>query len=322
MKTWGPVQEELNYETMKEVCDKFVLEDEDIFIVSYPKSGTNWVIEIVCLIHSKGDPKWIQSVPIWHRCAVLESKTGQELINGKERPSFISSHLPFHLFPKSLFSSKAKVIYVIRNPRDIIVSGFHFWNAYKDSKTAKSLQQYYEWFVEGDVHAVPWGSWFEHVRGWMSMRERENFLVLSYEELQKDIRGSIQKICQFLGKSLEPEDLDLVVKHSSFQSMKENKMSNYSLIHHTLLDQNFLITRKAALSSGGNSLFARHLTKACTFPCQSSNFPYSMVEESAHPVAARMQRGRQSNEWSGDKVLGSHSIVRLKPALWKFPSAV
>lgn len=154
---------------------------------------------------------------------------------------FISSHLPFHLFPKSFFSSKAKVIYVIRNPRDVLVSGFYFWNAYLHTQKAESLEQYLHWFLQG---LVPWGSWFEHVRGWMSLRGRENFLVLSYEELQKDIRGSIQKICQFLGKSLDLKSLDLVVKYSSFQSMKENKMSNYSLLHHTYLDPNTLITRK------------------------------------------------------------------------------
>ncbi|XP_005414987.1 PREDICTED: 3-beta-hydroxysteroid sulfotransferase-like [Chinchilla lanigera] len=231
----------LKCEIIKEVRDKFVLQDEDIFTVAYPKSGINWVIEIVCLINSKGDPKWSQSVPIWYRSPWIETKDGNELINGKERPMFISSHLPFHLFPKSFFSSKAKVIYVIRNPRDVLVSGFYFWNAYLHTQKAESLEQYLHWFLQG---LVPWGSWFEHVRGWMSLRGRENFLVLSYEELQKDIRGSIQKICQFLGKSLDLKSLDLVVKYSSFQSMKENKMSNYSLLHHTYLDPNTLITRK------------------------------------------------------------------------------
>ena len=72
-------------------------------------SGTNWLIEIVCLIQSKGNPQWIQSVPIWERSPWVETKMGYPILINQEGPRLISSHLPFHLFPKSFFSSKAKV---------------------------------------------------------------------------------------------------------------------------------------------------------------------------------------------------------------------
>lgn len=45
----------------------------------------------------------------------------------------------------------------------------------------------------------------------------------------QDTMGTIKKICDFLGKKLEPDELDLVLKYSSFQVMKENNMSNFSL---------------------------------------------------------------------------------------------
>ncbi|OWK15867.1 SULT2A1, partial [Cervus elaphus hippelaphus] len=78
---------------------------------------TNWLIETVCLIYSKGDPKWIQSEPIWDRSPWVENKYGYELLKEKEGP-------------------------------------------------------------------LPFGSWFDHTRGWMSMRDKENFLILSYEEMK------------------------------------------------------------------------------------------------------------------------------------------
>ncbi|XP_051018369.1 sulfotransferase 2A8-like [Acomys russatus] len=59
----------------------------------------------------------------------------------------------------------------------------------------------------------------------MSLRNRDNILLLSYEELKKDTRSAIKKICEFLGKTLEPRELDLVLKNSSFQVMKENMQS-------------------------------------------------------------------------------------------------
>ncbi|XP_047393798.1 sulfotransferase 2A1-like isoform X1 [Sciurus carolinensis] len=214
-------------EVIKEACTKFVIKDEDTVTVSYPKSGTHWLIEILCLIHSKGDTKWIQSVPIWERSPWIETDRGYKLLKENERPNFLSSHLPFHLFPKSLFTSKAKVLYLMRNPKDVLASGYYFWATSKFSIKPESLEQYFKWFIQGNV---PYGSWFEHIRGWMSMRHRENVLLLSYEELQKDPRSTIEKICQFLGKKLNPEELDSVLKNSSFHVMKQNKMSNYEML--------------------------------------------------------------------------------------------
>lgn len=33
--------------------------------------------------------------------------------------------------------------------------------------------------------AVQFGSWFDHIKGWIRMRNRENFLFITYEELQQ-----------------------------------------------------------------------------------------------------------------------------------------
>ncbi|EDL38049.1 mCG22565, isoform CRA_a, partial [Mus musculus] len=83
---------------------------------------------------------------------------------------------------KSFFSSKAKAIYLIRNPRDILVSGYFFYGNTNIVKNPGSFGTYFEWFLKGNVI---YGSWFEHVRGWLSMREWDNFLVLYYEDLKK-----------------------------------------------------------------------------------------------------------------------------------------
>ncbi|KAF7480319.1 hypothetical protein GHT09_008340 [Marmota monax] len=229
---------------LKEACTKFVIKDEDTVMVSYPKSGSHWVIEILCLIHSKGDTKWIQSVPIWELAPWLETDVGYKMLNEREGPRLLASHLPFHLIPKTLFTSKAKVIYVMRSPKDVLVSGYYHRSVTKLSKNPESLEQYFQWFLEGNV---AYGSWFEHIRGWMSMRDRENVLLLSYEELQKDPRSIIEKICQFLGKKLNPEELDSVLKNSSFQVMNQNKMSNFEILSETFTTKNFKITRKGKM---------------------------------------------------------------------------
>lgn len=44
------------------------------------------------------------------------------------------------------------------------------------------------------------------------------------------------KLCKFLGKQLDDAQIDSVVKHSSFSSMKENKMSNWTQLTSDILD--------------------------------------------------------------------------------------
>ncbi|MDW5503226.1 sulfotransferase domain-containing protein, partial [Pseudomonas lundensis] len=141
------------------------------------------------------------------------------------------------------------VIYLIRNPRDVLVSGYYFWGKTTLAKKPDSLGTYVEWFLKGNV---PYGSWFEHIRAWLSMRELDNFLLLYYEDMKKDTMGTIKKICDFLGKKLEPDELDLVLKYSSFQVMKENNMSNYNLMEKELILPGFTVMRNGTTGDWKN----------------------------------------------------------------------
>ncbi|XP_037057969.1 probable alcohol sulfotransferase isoform X2 [Peromyscus leucopus] len=224
-------------EIIEESRDKFVIRDEDTVILSYPKSGTNWLIETVCLIQTKGNPKWIQSVPVWQRSPWIETKKGFPILINKEGPRLMSSHLPFHLFPKSFFRSKAKVALLMGI--FILCHALHISNWSFQTSSRSSPR-------------VPCGSWFEHTRNWLSMRENDNFLLISYEDMKKNTRVTIEKICDFLGKKLEPDELDLVLKYSSFQAMKEIKMSNFSLNPEDVLTNGLVHMRKGTTGDWKN----------------------------------------------------------------------
>ncbi|XP_006868145.1 PREDICTED: bile salt sulfotransferase-like [Chrysochloris asiatica] len=244
-----------NIEDMKRNRDEFVVRDEDVIMVTYPKSGSHWLAEIVSLIYSKGDISWVQSVALWYRTPWIESIHGAESIPKEQGPRMYSSHLPIQLFPKSLFVSKAKVIYLIRNPRDIITSGYHFFKALKTVKNPESFEQYLEWFLQGNVI---FGSWFDHIQGWLSMKGKENFLIISYEELQQDTRATVERISQFLGKELSPEEFNSILKNVSFEVMKENKMSNFSLVPEMFMDH----TKGKLMRKGISGDWKNHFTVA------------------------------------------------------------
>ncbi|ELK18576.1 Sulfotransferase family cytosolic 2B member 1 [Pteropus alecto] len=216
------------------ITENAEVEDDDIFIITYPKSGTNWMIEILSLILKDGDPSWIHSVPIWKRAPWCETIMGAFSLSDQSSPRLMSSHLPIQLFTKAFFNSKAKVIYMGRNPRDVAVSLYHYSKIAGQLKDPGTPDQFLQNFLKGEVQ---FGSWFDHIKGWIRMQGKENFLFITYEELQEDLRGSVQRVCQFLGRQLSEEALGSVVAHSAFGAMKANAMSNFTLLPPSLLDQ-------------------------------------------------------------------------------------
>lgn len=54
----------------------------------------------------------------------------------------------------------------------------------------------------------------------------------------QDLRDSVSKISQFMGKSLDSEVIEKIADHCVFKNMKQNKMSNYSLVPNEFMDRN------------------------------------------------------------------------------------
>nr|XP_020634107.1 sulfotransferase family cytosolic 2B member 1-like [Pogona vitticeps] len=220
-------------ESLSFMENEFQLLDDDVVTVSYPKSGTIWMLEILGLIWHDGNPSWVQSMISYERSPWIETVDGLKAALNYPPPRFLTTHLPFQLFPKSFLHSKCKIICLMRNPKDVLVSHYHFSKFFKVFEEPGTMEEFLEKFLNGNV---VYGSWFDHVKGWMKLKERPNFFLITYEELQQDLRGSVKKICHFLGKELDSRQLDAVVKNASFEIMKDNKMSNFSHVPEDYMD--------------------------------------------------------------------------------------
>ncbi|XP_074837616.1 sulfotransferase 2B1-like [Carettochelys insculpta] len=244
----------MNYssESLSYSENEFQVQDDDVFNITYIKSGTNWMLEILSLIRCDGDPGWVRSVLNWERAPWLESEQGLKSALKYPSPRLLCSHLPRQLFPKSLQRSKAKIIYTLRCPKDVLVSLYHFSKVLHIFRNPESLDSFLEDFLSGNV---PIGSWFDHVTGWMGLKGSENFFAITYEELQQDLAGSVRRICHFLGKELSEEQVAAVVENASFESMKGNKMSNFSQVSDNYMDhQQGSLLRKGICGDWRNHL--------------------------------------------------------------------
>uniref|UniRef100_A0A7E4VK25 Sulfotransfer_1 domain-containing protein n=1 Tax=Panagrellus redivivus TaxID=6233 RepID=A0A7E4VK25_PANRE len=226
-------------------------DERDVVIVSYPKSGTTWMAELVSALNYSGDTDkltklrqdervpWLELdnsywwIKAFFRFSWLfgESKKDEAPkdnrchdIGTKHRLCF--THLPLELLPKSILEGKCKVIYVARNPKDNAVSFFHFHRMARFLGLQKiDWNDFFALYYTGSVYC---GSWFEHVLGYWNLAKKypESVKFVKYEDMKDDFPGIVTEIADFLKIDLTPAQTNKVLTHCHFDSMKNNKMAN------------------------------------------------------------------------------------------------
>lgn len=195
--------------------------DRDVLVCSYFKTGTNWTMQIALQIAHRGNAQfehihdvvpWIDMHPrarfavpatdddLWRKCP-----TGLRVI--KTHAGF--DHLAYH--------SGARYIWVVRDPKDVFVSSYHFIKSVTLGRLMPTPQQWLELFLSP---YTPCGSWARHVdSGWRN-RHRDNVLFLTYEEMKADLPAAVRKIAALMRVDLLPAELERVVEQSTFAHMK------------------------------------------------------------------------------------------------------
>ncbi|UYV67143.1 hypothetical protein LAZ67_4004069, partial [Cordylochernes scorpioides] len=193
--------------------------DEDMFVVTFPKCGTTWTQAIVLLILNKGKP--FKNIGEFFKRSPFLEMCGAEAVAMMPRPGVLKLHLTYEQTPQN---SKAKYIYVVRNPKDTCVSFYHHTKGWGLYGFTGSFSDFFDIFYKGEND---FGEYFEHVMSWYKHRDDPNVLFILYEDLKKDTKGMVMKIAKFLGPEWEkllidePQVLEDVLKYSSINEMKQ-----------------------------------------------------------------------------------------------------
>ncbi|XP_032877023.1 amine sulfotransferase-like isoform X2 [Amblyraja radiata] len=204
--------------------ENYEVRDSDVFVVTYPKSGTIWMQTILMYIFMDDDLQTGETKASFFKAPWLELSIKEINTDDRPPPRLFVTHLPYQLIPKALKNKKAKVIYVYRNPKDVAVSYYHFHKFANYLETPENFGAFLQAFLEGQVD---YDSWFDHVKNWYNHREEFNIIFQSYEEMIKDLKMAVLKFCKFLGKPMDDKSVDAIVEHSTFKNMKLNPKTNY-----------------------------------------------------------------------------------------------
>ncbi|XP_053575686.1 sulfotransferase 6B1-like [Bombina bombina] len=217
----------------------FQAREDDLLLVSYPKSGTHWLAEIMKHLYPC---KVALTSPIeFGDTAKLE-----ELKNITSK-RIIPTHLNYEMIPTDFKVKKSKAIYIIRNPKDTAVSLFHYYKDNPNLPTIETWQMYFEMFLQGQVVCGPW---FDHILGWEEHRNEMPTLFLYYEAMKKDLPKSIRKISTFLGINVNDDEINEICNKTSFSEMKTNVEKENTDPKHTvcsLTSNKKLIFRKGTV---------------------------------------------------------------------------
>ncbi|XP_022081765.1 sulfotransferase 1A1-like [Acanthaster planci] len=201
----------------------FDVRDDDVWIATWPKAGTHWVAEICHLIFNHGDLDKVdraqQPMPLEFDVRPGDSRLPRyKAAPSWKSPRVLVTHVPKRFLPDQLLGGKGKVITVIRNLKDSLVSYHHFIKGMNPESTQtfdESLQNY---LYSEKVHFSPW---FDHVAEYWSERHSQQYLLLKYEDMKADTRGAVTQIANFLSRVLSDEVIDKIVDLVTVESMKE-----------------------------------------------------------------------------------------------------
>jgi len=196
---------------------------DDLFVVAYPGSGGQWLRRLIAnLLYPSSDP----SNP------VTEANVMSRLpdLYHASRRGFAKMSRPRIIFSHECFDPEyRKVIYLVRDPRDVAVAQYEQRRQGGSLDNAVSLEQFVQAFLTGtDEYRGGWAeefsgsikanqgfayrsrlkdeflgtpaSWGENVMSWIGARGRDPnaMLLLRYEDVCSDPHAELGKVAEFL----------------------------------------------------------------------------------------------------------------------------
>ena len=191
---------------------------DDVFILSFPKSGNTWTRFLIANLIYPETPADFSNIN--HLIPDPEAMSKRDLAK-MPRPRIIKSHQYFDpRYPR--------IIFIVRDPRDTLLSTYHFQRKRRLIDDHYPLTEYAGQFIAGKTS--PYGSWGDNVASWLVTRQgRPGFLLLRYEDMLEDAARELNKVAAFLQIPPDAERIATAVRRSTADEMRKLEKSQAHL---------------------------------------------------------------------------------------------
>lgn len=216
---------------------------DDRFVVSYPRSGSTWTRFLIGNLVFTEEPVTFANIEQYMPSIYICS---DRTLRRQPRPRLLTSHESFDPAYKI-------IIYVVRDPRDVAISYYHYCIKNHDVAGDYPLEAFIPRYISAKVNPTydRWGSWADNVMSWLAMREHQRgFLLLRYEDMVENPERELAKVATVLDIDATPERIRRATQLSSADHMRKlekEQFKQWKQINKTRSDKPFV----RVASSGG-----------------------------------------------------------------------
>ena len=224
------------------------LRGDDIIVSTPPKCGTTWT-QMICVLLVLGKPTLDRPLSTISPWLDMETRAIVDVVadlEGQRHRRVIKTHTPRDGLP---YREGVTYICVGRDPRDVALSIDNHWSnmnvdafaaareaalgtlaepaiASPPPRAPTAKERFWSW-VDNDAPPTETGSsllrTLHHFATFWAARDDDSVVLLHYDDLQRDLDGSMRALAQRLGISVEEGRWPELVAAATYESMRRNR---------------------------------------------------------------------------------------------------